>query len=359
MELILSATIPPRKHRTYKFLELDSFLNYSTAKPLHHYSPYRGLMSQDPLAKSVRKGTRSCIQCERAVRSIAPLLSCGVLTCCIGRHRKVRCVWPPEGAETCQGCLARGRTCELQVRMMPTSDAVRVTSRARIRQLEGEVSSLWTAVRNLEAKHGCIPIEAATAPQRSSQMEAAGGPHDKPSDDDSDSNSSDLSPANPPSHILQLFDNNLLGSDGYGSATPSHHSPGLHKAQGSSALLRLMPSREDMLTITGHASLWLSLYNALFPMNNLTKTSDEMLSQYDQLQDPNTDPVAIASLLLSVAITVQQAPDDTAGHAAESIGDAPSFIKTVSDSVERIVISDDAIAGTLEGIEVALLFLRL
>ena len=242
--------------------------------------------------------------------------------------------------------------------MMPTSDAVKVTSHARIRQLEGEVSSLWTAVRNLEAKNGCIPTEAATILQPPSQIEAAGG-HDKPSDDDSDSNASDLSPANPPTHILQLFDNSLLGSDEYGSATPSHHSPGLHKAQGSSALLRLMPSREDMLTITGHASLWLSLYNALFPMNNLMKTSDEMLSQYEKLQDRNTDPVVIASLLLSVAITVQQAPDDTAGHAAESIGDAPSFIKAVSDSVERIVISDDAIAGTLEGIEVTLLFLRL
>ena len=84
-----------------------------------------------------------------------------------------------------------------------------------------------------------------------------------------------------------------------------------------------------------------------------------MLLQYEKLQDPNTDPVVIASLLLSVAITVQQAPGDTAGHAAESIGDAPSFIKNVSDSVERIIISDDAIAGTVEGIEVTLLFLRL
>jgi hypothetical protein len=88
------------------------------------------------------------------------------------------------------------------------------------------------------------------------------------------------------------------------------------------------------------------------------KTGDEMLLQYDKLQDPGADTVAIASLLLSVALTVQQSPDNTAGRAAESIKDASSFVKNVSDAVERIVISDDAIAGTLEGIETTLLFLR-
>ncbi|CAD6579623.1 MAG: hypothetical protein ASARMPREDX12_009314 [Alectoria sarmentosa] len=234
-----------------------------------------------------------------------------------------------------------------------------MTSRARIGHLESDVSSLWTAVRNLEAKLGCVPTEAATRPQPPSRTENAGGPDDKSSEDDSDSNASDLSSTNPPTHLLQLFDNGLLGSYECGPATPSRHAPSLHKAQGNSALRRLMPSRKDMLTITAHASSWLSLYTALFPMINLTKTSDGMLAQYDKLQDPNADPVATAALLLSVAITVQQAPEDTAGLAAESIRDASSFIKDVSDSVERIVISDDALAGNLEGIETTLLFLRL
>lgn len=243
--------------------------------------------------------------------------------------------------------------------MMPASDAVTLTSRARIRHLESDLSSLWTAVHNLEAKLGCVPTEAATRRQSPLQLENAAGPDDKPSDDESDSDASDLSSTSPPTHLLQLFDNGWLGSHAYGSAYPARNAPSLHKAQGSSALRALMPSREDMLTITALASSWLSLYNALFPMVNLTKTSDEMLSQYDRLQDPNADPVAIAALLLSVAITVQQAPDDTTGRAAKSIKDASSFVKDVSDSVERIVISDDALAGTLEGIETALLFLRL
>ena len=247
--------------------------------------------------------------------------------------------------------------------MMPTSDSVTATSRGRIAHLENEVSGLWTAVHNLEAKLGYVPTETTTPPQpQLSHTENAHGLHNKPSDDDSDSdsNASNLSSTNPPTHLLQLFDNGLLGSSGCGpSATPSHHASSLHKAHGSSALRGLMPSREDMLTITAHASSWLSLYNALFPMFNFTKTSDEMLSQYDKLQDLNADPVSIAALLLSVAITVQQAPDDTAGRAAESIRDASSFVKDVSDTVERIVVSDDGLAGSLEGIETTLLFLRL
>jgi hypothetical protein len=243
--------------------------------------------------------------------------------------------------------------------MLPTSEAISVTSRARIRHLEIEVSSLWTVVRNLEAKLGCSTAEVATARQLPPQMETTGGPNDEARDDDSDANAPDMSPANPPSHLLQLFDNSVLGSYAEGSATPPHHAPSLEKKHGTSALRRLMPSREDMLTITAHASSWLFLYNALFPMINLTKTSDEMLSQYDKLQDSNSGPVAIASLLLSVAMTVQQAPDETAGLAAKSIGDASSFIKDVSDSVERTVVSDDALAGSLEGIEMTLMFLRL
>lgn len=245
--------------------------------------------------------------------------------------------------------------------MVPTSRTAAATSRSRIRGLESEVSSLWTAVRSLEARLGGGPPGEAAGPQPPLQTptESANGPHDKPSEDDCDSDCSGLSPLKPPSHLLQLFDNGLLGSSEYGSATPSRHAPSLHQAQRSYALRRLLPSKGDMLTITAHASSWLRLHNALFPISTLTKTSDEMLARYDKLQDPNADLVAIADLLLTIAITVQQAPDDTAGRAAESIRDAPSFIKEVSDTVERIVISDDDLSGSLEGIAATLLFLRL
>ena len=85
----------------------------------------------------------------------------------------------------------------------------------------------------------------------------------------------------------------------------------------------------------------------------------KLQSQYDKLQVPDANPVSIASLPLSKALTVQQAPDDTTGRAAQSISDASLFVKNVSDIVECTVILDDALAGRLEGIETALLFMRL
>ena len=243
--------------------------------------------------------------------------------------------------------------------MISTSEAIEGTSRARLGHLESDVAGLWAAVRNLEAKLGCVSTEAAPPMQSPSQAENAGGPYNKSNNDDSDSTVSDSSLTNPPTHLLQLFDNGMLGTDGDGSANPSGHAPSMHKAHRSSALRALLPSREDMLTITASASSWLPLHNALFPTINMFKTSDEMLSQYDKLQAPNADLVAIAALLLYIALTVQQAPDDTVGRAAGSIRDASSFVMDVSDRVECIVISDDTLAGTLEGMETTMLFIRL
>jgi hypothetical protein len=134
--------------------------------------------------------------------------------------------------------------------------------------------------------------------------------------------------------------------------------PSLHKAQESYALRALLPSKEDMVGISAQASPWLYMYNSLFPMTNIFSSGEEMLSQYDKLQDPNANPFEIADLLLSVAITVQQKPNEMVANAA-GIKNASSFIKDVSDTVERIIISHDALAGTLEGIRTSLLFLRM
>ena len=231
-----------------------------------------------------------------------------------------------------------------------------MTSKAHIAHLKNDVSRLWTAVHTLETKLGCVLTEATLQP--TSQMGNIGAFHGTPSDDDLDSNASDLSPTSPQSHLLQLFDNGLLGSDGYGPEAPLRPAPSLYKAQESYALRALLPSKEDMVGISAQASPWLYMYNSLFPMTNIFSSGEEMLSQYDKLQDPNANPFAIADLLLSVAITVQQKPNETVANAA-GIKNASSFIKDVSDTVERIVISHDALAGTLEGIRTSLLFLRM
>lgn len=275
----------------------------------------------------------------------------------IGRRRKVRCVWPSEGAEICQNCLTRGQSCEVQTHMVSTHNTVTLTSRARIRQLEGDVSSLWKVVRNLEAKLGCVPTDAPTR-QSLSVMEN-GSSYDKPGDDDSESDASDLSATVPPSHLHQLFDNRLLGSSGHESTAPSPSTTSVHKTHRTTALNRLMPSKEDMIQVAAQAESWLALYSTLFPTAGSPKDGVEMLTQYNQLQGPNADPVEVASLLLTIAITVQPSQESIVEKTGGCIKNPANFIKEVSDSVERIVISDDELAGTLRGIETTLLFLRL
>lgn len=113
-----------------------------------------------------------------------------------------------------------------------------------------------------------------------------------------------------------------------------------------------------MSIIATYADSWLSMYTSLFPMVNVNKTAGEMLSQYDKLQDPNADPIATAALLLSVALTVQQAPEDIKSR-AKGMKDPYAFIRDVAETVDRVVVNDDNLACSLEGIQTIMLFLRL
>jgi hypothetical protein len=239
--------------------------------------------------------------------------------------------------------------------MIPTSNAIHLTSRARIDHLEREISSLWGVVHKLEAQLGAAPSGVATGSQPQSLERTPSSHHGKLRDEDLDSDASELESSNPPSHLLQLFENGLLGSDASVSVIPSQP-PATLKAQRTADLRRLLPSRGDMCLIASKATMWITILNSLFPMSKM-KSGDELLSVYDRLlQGTVADTVPIAALLLYIALTAQQARD--IDREVESIPDVPMFIKNVSDAVE-LVVSDDVVVGSLEGIQMMLLFLRL
>ena len=82
-----------------------------------------------------------------------------------------------------------------------------------------------------------------------------------------------------------------------------------------------------------------------------------MLENYDRVKQSEMRPVPIATLLLAVALTVQQAQDAT--DMLQSIPDPIAFVKNVSSLVEKVVVSNDDLIADLEGIRGALLFIRL
>lgn len=83
-----------------------------------------------------------------------------------------------------------------------------------------------------------------------------------------------------------------------------------------------------------------------------------MLAKYESVQDAQAHPCAVALSLLSIAITAQQTPASVALKLT-GISDLQAFPREVSAVVEQIVVADNALGGTLEGIEASLLFLRL
>ncbi len=238
--------------------------------------------------------------------------------------------------------------------------------------LERNQSSIWAAIRDLQARNslskstGKLPSheqfsqEQSLAPQ--CQVNDDDDDDDNDAEDDDTDESEDVFPSNAPSHLLHLFDNSLLNSNGHQS---HHDNAGLfnlsstpQKVQACAALRALTPSHADMTTIASYASSWLPLYASLFSMASTSITPEAMRNLHNELQHRD-DPVALATLLLFIAMTVQHAPATASFPTSESMQDLSTFVKNVSDTVEHIVIADDALAGTIEGLEAALLFLRL
>lgn len=259
----------------------------------------------------------------------------------------------------CSYCEGKGLLCEPRRVRTPGPEVARVTTRARLVKLERNQSSIWAAVRELQAHNGIATSDGWLPSHEEHSRRQSFVSHDV--NDDTDA-SEDLSPPNAPTHLLQLFNNSLLNSDGHelghGSSAQSHHPTSPQKMQACAALRALIPPHADMATIAAYASSWLPLYASLFPMVNINTTPEAMLLFHNESQNHN-DPVALATFLLYIAMTVQHAPATARLSTSESMQNLSTFVKNVSDTVEHIVIEDDALAGTIEGIEAALLFVRL
>ncbi|KAI7347798.1 hypothetical protein KC354_g13811 [Hortaea werneckii] len=307
--------------------------------------------SQEPPLKRVRKGTKSCTGC---------------------RHRKIRCDWSSEHVATCDQCLARDRSCVLQVHELKTADAIQSTPRARILQLERQVQYLSGAVRRLNDKFGIEEnAHDALALHATPSTDLRGRDSiDEHNEVPNDTEDTSEGPTSPPPHLMQLFSNSVLGADGHSnendSPSSARHSTG--KSHTLSLLRKHLPSRDDLVKIASLASRWLAIYDSMFPMIKTPKTSEEMVSSFDRLwqehspaaADSDWNPaLSCASLLLAIAITAQQTSVDRKEPELQSIGNATHFVKQISDMVERLVIADDALIESLAGIEVALLWLRL
>ncbi|KAK0278171.1 hypothetical protein LTR35_009494 [Friedmanniomyces endolithicus] len=284
----------------------------------------------------VRKGARSCVEC---------------------RQRKIKCLWPSEDAEVCGNCLERRRTCIPQKPATQDPLAGRITSRGRITKLESSISQLWTLVRRLE---GAVPVQSGNASpilHRASNDFNNAAAHD---DAASESDSSDLSPANPPTHLRQLFEDGPLDFAEPESLELSRQQVSSTRVQRArSSLGRLMPSREDAATVAMQATPWLVLTRSLFIMPRSVMTEAQMLPLWDKSQQPDANPTDMANLLISFVMTIHQIPPAQLSRLLSSVQGGASYIRQVSDAVEVAIVKDDVLAASVDGLGASLFWLRL
>ena len=283
------------------------------------------------------------------------------LNCVVGRHRKTRCVWPYEGAGRCESCVARGKKCEAQIHKLPSSSARRATLTARVNRLDGEMKHIRSVLQVVETKVGVSPSlvnHDATSPHSTTSSNHQHEHYSHHLEDESDSDSSEVS-LDPPGHWHQLFDNGLLDSSEKGKGPHSRHLPSVNNAQSCLSLRELLPGRADLLRLVASAGAWLPLYKSFIPILGFAQTGQHMVWQYDRVHESAADVYTLASMLLSIAIIAQHSSDQVTEEATEVLKDTPGFVKEVSDRVESIVVADDNLASSLEGLETSLLFIRL
>ncbi|KAK4580396.1 hypothetical protein LTR86_000599 [Recurvomyces mirabilis] len=181
-------------------------------------------------------------------------------------------------------------------------------------------------------------------------------------DDNTDSDVSETSPVNAPTHLRQLFDDGPLDYAEVQSPwkTGQHSSRIEHRKERARTLLRrLLPPREKVASIAANTGPWLNIIrDMLFTPYGMESTAT-IVSRWDRVQDPDVSPIELAMLLITLATTIQQMPAETVTQIFSSLEAGYDFSQEVSDVVSTAIVNDDVLAASLEGLEVCCWWLRL
>lgn len=223
-----------------------------------------------------------------------------------------------------------------------------MSSRYRISQLESQVAGLSKIVHDIELSIGHQPTQIPKPAHSPSHRV----------DDDSDGNSSvsdEIVTADPPSHLRSLFQNDWLSVD----TRQQNEQLQDRKAKASvhlldaarQALQKLIPQKDEVIEVARSASKWFGLIVALLPQPFAIKSELEMVELYDEMHKPDVDAIYLGSWLVTIAMAIQETPQENASHL--------NFSRAVSDRVESTILSHDGLICTLPGLGMALNFCRL
>lgn len=256
-------------------------------------------------------------------------------------------------------CKERGSECIAQTYRPLGSH--RESSRHRIFQLELQVSNLIKAVHGLESKRG-YPTASQT-PDPGTVRHHRQSPEIDGSDSDNTS-VSDILVSDRPSHIHTLFQNNWLSldSDQKNKQIQDHCrvKASTHLLDDArQALQKLLSSKDDVSATTSSATEWLNILHSIFPHPLIASSGQDILERYEDVRHLDVDNISLALWLLTFAITAQQAPQESETGAGSPIWERlVELARTISETVESTILSHDRLIGTLQGLVLSTLWIR-
>lgn len=167
----------------------------------------------------------------------------------------------------------------------------------------------------------------------------------------------DKSPPPPPQVVL--FYDHINGN----SPTQRNHEEAIrycrsfgHELSSTRTRLQsLLPAKKDVTCIADYASRWMTLYHGLYSLTYTFRTGYQLIATYDRMQSSDVDPVLLASYVLCLAISLQQASSDIVVCKLSR----NEYVIQVCDAVEEVIARKSVLAGTVEGLEACMLLLML
>jgi hypothetical protein len=215
---------------------------------------------------------------------------------------------------------------------------------------------LTKAVNNIEVKLGGNP---------SIQLDQTATHTPGSEESDAESTASEILIAEEPSHLRSLFQNDWLTVDTNRRDEQLQErrvKASAHLAeQVRPALQKLIPTKEQTAEMLVCTYDWLQMVHTMLPQPSVPSSKQQILDRYEEMCRPDVDVIALASWLLTLAITAQQVPQGGESPDSPSKGyhRRINFARIVSDAIESLILAHDRLVGTFQGLGMCIHFIRL
>lgn len=278
----------------------------------------------------MRKGTKSCLECRR---------------------RKIKCTFEAGRTAICNECYARGSTCidqehgDIQSYTQQTAEQSTYSLRERVTQLEGLVKQVLDRFpdgQNGEPTLDRTQVDAQAAEVLKSLKTGAAA--SSPAAEESiylPGGLRDQAPA------LSLFDNAVISRK---DSAPAMSRSQYNKSKTViAALNQLLPSPHDLEIILESSHEWWAIWRKIFP--DISDRRCETMKQSVSHSLRSDKPAEIAKIMLCIAISIHQMPDGFDWSRLQLKESRFQLIEKYVSTVNKLIVSDDEIAATVEGIE--------